>query len=94
MSEVVHRRPLWKRALAWIWCIFHIRVILRRAIAGVYAAEDAKQRVATIEGWVHSLADQDENSIDGDRDFMDADRFSDADGRSIAWTDRFPDADG
>jgi len=35
------RRSLWRRVVIVTWCAGHFRTILRRAIAGVYAAEQA-----------------------------------------------------
>jgi glycosyltransferase involved in cell wall biosynthesis len=48
-SETVSRRSLWRRVLVLAWCARHFRTILRRAIAGVYAVEQAKADVSELQ---------------------------------------------
>lgn len=49
ISEATSWRSLWRRVLFLVWCIGHFRVILRRAIAGVYAAERAERGVSALQ---------------------------------------------
>jgi glycosyltransferase involved in cell wall biosynthesis len=46
--EVASRRSLLGRVLVLAWCARHFRTILRRAIAGVYAAEQANADVSEL----------------------------------------------
>ena len=42
-------RSLKSRMSLWLWGVLHPHVLLRRAIAGVYSAEFARQRVGELE---------------------------------------------
>jgi SAM-dependent methyltransferase len=54
------RRSFRSRVSVWIWAGLHIHVVLRRLIAGVYAAEDAKKRVGQLEEQFRILAGREE----------------------------------
>lgn len=59
-GEPTIRRSLRSRVSVWVWGVLHIRVVLRRAIAGVYAAEGAKERVGKLEDRVRAFFSQEE----------------------------------
>jgi hypothetical protein len=49
INKATSGRLLWRRVLILVWCIRHFRVILRRAIAGVHAAERAEGGVGELQ---------------------------------------------
>ena len=57
-DERTARRSLRSRLSVWIWAVLHARVLLRRAVAAVYTAEDANQRIGGIEDRVRVLINQ------------------------------------
>lgn len=54
------RRSFGSRVSVWLWGVLHPAAVIRRVIAGVYAAEDAKGRVGKVEDQVRALAGQDD----------------------------------
>jgi glycosyltransferase involved in cell wall biosynthesis len=46
---------LWRRVVIMAWCARHFRTILRRAIAGVYTAEQARAGVNELQSRTHAL---------------------------------------
>jgi SAM-dependent methyltransferase len=50
------RRSLWHRFSVLVWSALHIRTIVRRVVAGIYAAEDARARIALIEKGLNDAA--------------------------------------
>jgi hypothetical protein len=48
-DQAAAARSLKGRMQLWIWGVLHPQVLLRRAIAGVYSAEFARERVGDLE---------------------------------------------
>lgn len=52
--EPTQPRSLWSRISVWLWATFNFRIVLRHAIAGVYAAAEAKHRVGVVEDRINA----------------------------------------
>ena len=50
------RRSFWHRFSVLVWSALHIRTIVRRVVAGIYAAEDARARIALVEEGLKTVA--------------------------------------